>query len=275
MKNKDHDRIIDLAIKILKNEYNSFSKKNYEALIKNLNISKSDLKQVYLAIERLNPFPASHFTNSATGAYISPDFIVTIKDEKNEVSLTKRSGKDIQVSSQYQKMMSQTIDKEAKEFLKQKIESANWFKKAILQREETLLKVMSSIVLIQDEYFKSGDEGKIKAMKLADIAEKVGMDISTISRVTNSKYVQTFFGIFLLKDLFSEAYSKENGEVISTKSIKQRLKEIIEQEDKTRPFTDESLCEILGRDEYHIARRTVAKYRESLGIETSRYRREL
>ena len=168
-----------------------------------------------------------------------------------------------------------TIDKEAKEFLKQKIESANWFKKAILQREETLLKVMSSIVLIQDEYFKSGDEGLIKAMKLADIAEKVGMDISTISRVTNSKYVQTFFGIFLLKDLFSEAYSKENGEVISTKSIKQRLKEIIEQEDKTRPFTDESLCEILGRDEYHIARRTVAKYRESLGIETSRYRREL
>jgi RNA polymerase sigma-54 factor len=172
-------------------------------------------------------------------------------------------------------MMDDTSDEEAKEFLKKKIESANWFKNAILQREETLLNVMNAIVSFQEKYFLSGEDEDLKPMILADIANIVKMNISTISRVTNSKYVQTFFGTFLLKDLFSEAYRKDNGELISTKVIKSRLKEIIEMEDKKNPYTDEKLAELLGQDEYHIARRTVSKYREGLSIETSKYRREL
>ena len=172
-------------------------------------------------------------------------------------------------------MIDETSNKEAKEFLKQKLESANWFKNAIQQREQTLLKVMNAIVSHQDAYFFSGDDKDLKPMILADISQVVNMDISTISRVSNSKYVQTFFGTFLLKELFSEAYRKDNGDLISTKVIKSRLKEIIEAEDKTSPYTDEKLSQLLGKDEYHIARRTVSKYREDLGIETSKYRREL
>lgn len=275
LQNKEQNRIIKLAIKVLEEQYDRFSKKNFEAIIKHLEISENELKEIYSIVEKLNPFPASNFLNNSNISYVTPDFLVEIKGDKNIISLTKRSGKELRVSLQYQKMINDTSDQEARHFLKQKIESANWFKNAILEREQTLFKVMSAIVRFQENYFKSGDEKDLRAMKLADIAEQVNMDISTISRVTNSKYVQTFFGIFLLKDLFSEAYRKDNGEIISTKVIKQRLKEIIEKEDKKHPFTDEKLCNFLGKDEYHIARRTVAKYRESLGIETSKYRREL
>jgi RNA polymerase sigma-54 factor len=172
-------------------------------------------------------------------------------------------------------MILETTDKKAKEFLKQKLEKANWFKDAILQREQTLTKVMNAIVNYQGKYFLSGDEKDLKPMILADIANIVNMDISTISRVSNSKYAQTFFSTFLLKELFSEAYRKDDGELISTKVIKHRLKEIIETEDKRKPLTDEKLSILLGEDEYDIARRTVSKYREELGIETSKYRREL
>ena len=172
-------------------------------------------------------------------------------------------------------MIQETADKKAKEFLKQKIESANWFKDAILQREQTLLKVMNAIIKHQEKYFLSGDDKDLKPMILADIAQIVNMDISTISRVSNSKYVQTFFGSFLLKELFSEAYRKDNGELISTKVVKSKLKDIVDSEDKTSPYTDEKITILLGEEEYHIARRTVSKYREELGIETSKYRREL
>jgi len=201
--------------------------------------------------------------------------LVNIVNDKNVVTLSKRNGKELRVSNHYQKMILETIDKEAKEFLKQKLEKANWFKDSILQREQTLIKVMKAIINYQGKYFLSGDEKDLKPMILADIANIVNMDISTISRVSNSKYVQTFFSTFLLKELFSEAYRKDNGELISTKVIKQRLKEIIETEDKRQPLTDEKLSILLGEDEYHIARRTVSKYREELGIETSKYRREL
>ena len=275
LKNKEQNEIVERSILVLKNQYERFSKKNFEGVMRELNLSEIDLKQVYELVEKLNPFPASNFIKSTTSAYITPDFLVNIINEKHIISLSKRSGKEIRVNKHYQKMMDDTSDEEAKEFLKKKIESANWFKNAILQREETLLNVMNAIVSFQEKYFLSGEDEDLKPMILADIANIVKMNISTISRVTNSKYVQTFFGTFLLKDLFSEAYRKDNGELISTKVIKSRLKEIIEMEDKKNPYTDEKLAELLGEDEYHIARRTVSKYREGLSIETSKYRREL
>ncbi|MBT3418508.1 MAG: RNA polymerase factor sigma-54 [Flavobacteriales bacterium] len=275
LKNKEQNELVELSILVLENQYERFSKKNFEGLIRELEISEMQLKEVYELVEKLNPFPASNFIKTATASYVTPDFLVTILEEKNIVTLTKRSGKELKVSASYKKMIEGALDVAAKEFLKQKIESANWFKNAILQREETLLNVMNAIVNFQEKYFLSGEDEELKPMILADIANIVNMNISTISRVTNSKYAQTFFGTFLLKDLFSEAYRKDNGELISTKVIKSRLKEIIEMEDKKHPYTDVKLAELLGENEYHIARRTVAKYREGLGIQTSKYRREL
>ena len=275
LKNKEQNELVELSILVLESQYERFSKKNFEGLIRELEISEMQLKEVYELVEKLNPFPASNFIKTATASYVTPDFLVTILEEKNIVTLTKRSGKELKVSASYKKMIEGALDVAAKEFLKQKIESANWFKNAILQREETLLNVMNAIVNFQEKYFLSGEDEELKPMILADIANIVNMNISTISRVTNSKYAQTFFDTFLLKDLFSEAYRKDNGELISTKVIKSRLKEIIEMEDKKHPYTDVKLAELLGENEYHIARRTVAKYREGLGIETSKYRREL
>ena len=275
LKNKEQNELVELSILVLENQYERFSKKNFEGLIRELEISEMQLKEVYELVEKLNPFPASNFIKTATASYVTPDFLVTILEDKNIVTLTKRSGKELKVSASYKKMIEGALDVAAKEFLKQKIESANWFKNAILQREETLLNVMNAIVNFQEKYFLSGEDEELKPMILADIANIVNMNISTISRVTNSKYAQTFFGTFLLKDLFSEAYRKDNGELISTKVIKSRLKEIIEMEDKKHPYTDVKLAELLGENEYHIARRTVAKYREGLGIQTSKYRREL
>ena len=273
--NKEKTKKIELAINILQHQYERFSKKNFEGIMRELEISENQLRSVYQLVEKLNPFPASSFTKSTTAKFITPDFLVNIINDKNVVTLSKRNGKELRVSNHYQKMILETTDKKAKEFLKQKLENANWFKDAILQREQTLIKVMNAIITYQGKYFVSGDEKDLRPMILADIANIVNMDISTISRVSNSKYVQTFFGTFLLKELFSEAYRKDDGELISTKIIKQRLKEIIETEDKRHPLTDEKLSILLGEDEYHIARRTVSKYREKLGIETSKYRREL
>jgi RNA polymerase sigma-54 factor len=172
-------------------------------------------------------------------------------------------------------MLTETKDKKTKDFIKQKIEAAIWFADAIKQRENTLQNVMSVILEFQSDYFISGDEKDLKPMILMDIAQKVNMDISTISRVSNSKYVETFFGTFLLKELFSEAYKKEDGTEISTKEIKAKLKEILQVEDKKQPFTDEKLAELLGKQEYHIARRTVAKYREQLKFPVARLRKTL
>ena len=275
LKNKEQNEIVELSIKVLENQYERFSKKNFEGVVRELEISEKQLKDVYKLVENLNPFPASNFSKNRSASYITPDFIIKIIDEKNIVSLSKRSGKELRVSNHYKKMIQETSDKKAKEFLKQKIESANWFIDAILQREQTLLKVMNAIIKHQEKYFLSGDDKDLKPMILADIAQIVNMDISTISRVSNSKYVQTFFGSFLLKELFSEAYRKDNGELISTKVIKSKLKDIVDSEDKTAPYTDEKITILLGEEEYHIARRTVSKYREELGIETSKYRREL
>ena len=175
----------------------------------------------------------------------------------------------------YQNILKETEDEATKKFLVEKLEKANWFKDAIAKRNDTLKNVVTAILGIQESYFISGNEKELKPMKLADIAQIVNMDISTISRVSNSKYIATHFGTFKLKELFSEAYRKDNGELISTKEIKTRLQEIIASEDKINPFTDEKLAQLLGKDDYHIARRTVAKYRENLKIQIAKLRREL
>ena len=273
---KEQTNIVKNAIEILKNFYDPFSKKNFEAILKNCKISESQLKAVYHEVGKLNPNPGSSFSNSVEITnYILPDFSVSYYDGKLILKLNKRNNRQVFVNKTYEKILAETKDKEAKVFITQKIELAQWFVDAIKQRENTLQNVMLAILEFQHDYFVSGDEIDLKPMILMDIAEIVQMDISTISRVSNSKYVETFFGTFLLKELFSEAYKKEDGTEISTKEIKSKLQEIIETEDKRKPPTDEKLSELLGENEYHIARRTVAKYREQLNIPVARLRRIL
>jgi len=264
------------ALTIVKDYYKPFTNKNFEHLCKHLNMDLVELKQIYTLIESLNPIPGSGFSNSNIATeYISADFTILIKNNKAELHLNKSNIKPIQVSKYYANLLEETTDEETKSFLKQKVGKALWFKEALVKRDDTLQKVMSAIISVQEKYFISGNEADLIPMKLADIAQIVRMDISTISRVSNSKYVETHFGTFLLKELFSEAYRKDNGELISTKKIKNRLKELIEIEDKNKPFTDEELSELLGKDEYHIARRTVSKYREIIGLQTAKLRRKL
>jgi RNA polymerase sigma-54 factor len=264
------------ALTIVKDYYTPFTNKNFEHLCKHLKMDLVELKQIYTLIESLNPIPGRGFSNSNIATeYISADFTILIKNNKAELHLNKSNIKPIQVSKYYANLLEETTDEETKSFLKQKVGKALWFKEALVKRDDTLQKVMSAIISVQEKYFISGNEADLIPMKLADIAQIVRMDISTISRVSNSKYVETHFGTFLLKELFSEAYRKDNGELISTKEIKNRLKELIEIEDKNKPFTDEELSELLGKDEYHIARRTVSKYREILGLQTAKLRRKL
>ena len=273
---KEQTNIVKNTIDILKNFYDPFSKKNFEAILTNCKISESQLKAVYHEVGKLNPNPGSSFSNSVEITnYILPDFSVSYYDGKLILKLNKRNNRQVFVNKTYEKILAETKDKEAKAFITQKIELAQWFVDAIKQRENTLQNVMSAILEFQHDYFVSGDEIDLKPMILMNIAEIVQMDISTISRVSNSKYVETFFGTFLLKELFSEAYKKEDGTEISTKEIKSKLQEIIETEDKRKPPTDEKLSELLGENEYHIARRTVAKYREQLNIPVARLRRIL
>ena len=261
---------------IIKDYYTPFSNKNFEYLIKHLKIESNQLKEVYRIIESLNPFPGNGFSKNPNNIeYIYPDFSIILNNNQLNLQLNKSNTKPIKISKYYSDLLEDTNDKETKDFLKQKIEKAHWFKDAIAKREKTLKKVMTAIISLQESYFLSGSEKDLIPMKLADVAQVVTMDISTISRVSNSKYVETHFGTFKLKELFSDAYRKDNGEIISTKEIKSHLQEIIDSEDKSSPFTDEQLSELLGQDEYHIARRTVAKYREILGVETAKLRREL
>ncbi len=264
------------AIGVLQDHYNSFSKKNFEAILKATDIDEQMLKNVYQEVEKLNPNPGASYQNSDEPiSYIFPDFSVTLTEGKLNLKLNKNNNRQVFVNKRYEKMLAESTDKTTTDFLKQKIEAAHWFAEAIKQRENTLYNVMSTILDFQQDYFASGNEKGLKPMKLMDIAELVQMDISTISRVSNSKYVETAFGTFLLKELFSEAYRKDDGTTISTNEIKSKLKEIIEDEDKQTPLNDEQLALLLGEDEYHIARRTVAKYREQLKIPVARLRRKL
>ena len=265
-----------VAFQIISEYYTPFSNKNFERILKDLSLSEKELKAIYHLIEKLNPFPAAGFSkNTAPAEYIYADFTIVISNSQLQLQLNKGNTKTIKVSKYYSDLLLETKDSETKEFLIQKIERAKWFKESMEKREVTLKRVMEAIMQFQKDFLISGDDSDLKPMKLADIADIVNMDISTISRVSNSKFVEAHFGTFKVKELFSDAFRKDNGELISTNEIKRQLKEIILTENKLQPFTDERLSELLGKDEYHIARRTVTKYREQLGIETARLRREL
>jgi RNA polymerase sigma-54 factor len=265
-----------LAIEVIKNHYTPFTNKNFEKIIKNTSITEAELKKIYKTIEELNPIPSNGFSKQQkTEEYITPDFIINLKNNIPILILNKSHIKPIKVSKYYSDLLENTKDKNTKDFLKQKVEKAKWFSEALKNREKTLEKIMRKIIDVQSKYFKTGEEKDLIPMKLADIAEKVNMDISTISRFSNAKYVETHFGTFKLKEVFSEPYKKIDGQIISTKLIKSELKNIIENEDKKSPFTDEDLTDLLSRNEYYIARRTVAKYRDSLGIKIAKLRRAL
>ncbi len=268
-----------LAIKVLEDHFTSFTSKNFERICKQLNITESTLKSVYKLVASLNPKPGAAYSNKEENTnYITPDFLLSTNNNEFLLSLNHIGNRKIKSSDYYKKMLAdvkKSKDKDAVQFLTQKIENADWFANAIVQREQTLLNTMNCILDIQSDFFKTGDENFLKPMKLMDVSQKIKMDISTVSRVTNSKYIETPFGMFLLKEFFSEAYHKEDGTTISTKVIKSKLVEIIEKEDKKNPFTDDQLSEKLDELEFHIARRTVSKYRQQLKISSSKLRREL
>lgn len=273
-----------LALNILENYYDEFSKKHYDKLASKLGVDMDDLRDAIEEILDLNPKPANGYANEAGYAVpiITPDFILDYDDGVFDLRLTSRSLPELKINNNYLRMAQQALtvnagesEKEALNFIKQKIEAARWFISAIKQRHETLLKTMRAILEFQNEYFVEGDSSKLKPMILKNIAENAGFDISTISRVVNSKYIQTHFGVFQLKYFFSEGLQTENGEEVSTREIKRIISECIENEDKKSPMTDEALMETLTDKGFKIARRTVAKYREMLDIPVARLRKSL
>ncbi len=272
-----------LAYKILYLHFESFTKKHYERIIKKLNISRDDLREAMDEITKLNPRPGGSLGNSAaqTIPHITPDFILEYIDGTFGLSLNSKNIPDLKISNSYNEMLNNKDDfqkkdqKNAVAFVKQKISSAKWFIDAIKQRQQTLMSVMNAIIEKQYDFFIDGDERLLKPMILKDIAEETNLDISTISRVSNSKYVQTHFGILPLKYFFSESMQTESGEEVSTREIKKILQECVDNENKQKPLTDEKLADILKEKSYLIARRTVAKYREKLGIPIARLRKEL
>lgn len=272
------------AKKILEDFFEEFTRKHYSKITKKLEISDEDLKEAIDEIVKLNPKPGGS-TKESAGNYqqIIPDFIIVENEGVLTVQLNSRNAPELRVSSTYKNMLNAyaegakttKADKEALTFVKAKLDGAKWFIDAIKQRQNTLLLTMSAIMNYQKEYFISGDETDLKPMILKDIAEIVNLDISTISRVANSKYVQTGHGIFSLKYFFSESLSTDSGEEVSTREVKKILSEAIEGEEKRKPLTDEKLALLLKEKGYNIARRTVAKYREQLNIPVARLRKEL
>jgi RNA polymerase sigma-54 factor len=285
LKRKDLSKpSVKLALEILQNHFEEFTKKHYEKILQQLDIDESQLKDAIKEILKLNPKPGMDINESdRTNQQIIPDFSIMVDDDKLEVTLNSRNLPDLKISKAYKEMLEKYMhsqnksrsDKDALMFIKQKIDSAKWFIDALHQRYHTLLSVMETIAEYQKEYFLTGDETKLKPMILKDIADITGLDISTISRVANSKYVQTPYGTFLLKSLFSESLTTESGEEVSTSAIKSILQELIDNEDKRNPLTDEEITQKLKEKGYNIARRTVAKYREQLGIPVARLRKEL
>ena len=272
-----------LCMTIIKDCFEEFIKKHYDKIAKKTGVSNRQLKAALDEILKLNPKPGDSSTSGAKNShYITPDFFIFIKDGNLELSLDGRNNPDLKVNKQYVKMLEDFSKskesrsmQEAAQFVRQKIDSAKWFIDAIRQRQHTLYVTMKAIMDKQQEYFLTGDETKLKPMILKDIAEKVGLDISTISRVANSKYVQTPYGTFLLKFFFSEGITNEEGEEVSTREIKKILQDCVADERKDKPLTDEELMNVLKEKGYPIARRTVAKYREQLGIPVARLRKEL
>lgn len=275
---------VALAKELLENHFESFTKKHYERIVKRLDISHDDLKAAIDEIVKLNPKPGnSMIETSRSLQQVVPDFLLTIEDNEIKLSLNGRNAPELRINRTYKDMLqtyaeSKTKGKKEKEalmFVKQKIDSAKWFIDAIRQRQQTLLYTMNAIVELQKDYFLSGDETKLRPMILKDVADKVNLDISTISRVANSKYVQTPYGTFLIKTFFSESLSTDTGEEVSTREVKKILQDAIDHEDKRKPLTDDRLAQLLKEKGYNIARRTVAKYREQLNIPVARLRKEL
>ena len=275
-----------LARKILTNYFDEFVKKHYEKLMARLQISEDDFREAIAEIRRLSPKPGNLYAEGGTDTtpYIIPDFLLDYQDGRFTLSLNSYNVPEVRVNRRYMEMIREMVgsdgrvrekDKEAIQFVKSKIDSAKWFISAIKQRHDTLMRTMQTILDYQEEYFKDGDKSKLRPMILKDIADRTGLDVSTISRVVNSKYVQTQFGIILLKSLFSEAMQTDSGEEVSSYEIKNILQECIDEEDKRRPLTDETLMDILNSKGYRIARRTVAKYREMLGIPVARLRKQI
>ncbi len=285
LKRKKSDKL-ELATEIVTNYFSEFTKKHYTKIQARLDISEEELKQGIDQILKLNPKPGSSYSNPLNKAnqHIVPDFILDNIDGELNLSLNQRNMPNLIINDSYLGMLralsenhktKKKNNKEALLFVKQKLDSAKWFIDAIQQRQTTLLLTMSEIITFQKEYFQDGDETKLRPMILKDIAERIGLDISTVSRVSNSKYIQTHFGIYPLKYFFSEGLQKDDGEEVSTREIKKILQECIENEDKHKPLTDEKLAKILKEKSYNIARRTVAKYREQLDIPVARLRKEL
>jgi len=281
-----HNPDVKLAHIILKKHFDEFTRKHYDKIQKRLNISDEDFKCAVDEILKLNPKPGGAFVNpmSKPSPTIIPDFILEEEDGELNLSLNSRNVPDLHISRSYADMIddysknksNQSKDqKDAVMFVKQKLDSAKWFIDAIRQRQNTLMLSMKAIIDFQHDYFIEGDEKKLKPMILKDISELTSLDISTISRVSNSKYIQTHFGIFSLKYFFSEGLQTDNGEEVSTREIKNILQECVDNEDKKKPLTDDKLAAILKEKSYVIARRTVAKYREQLNIPVARLRKEL
>jgi RNA polymerase sigma-54 factor len=275
---------VELAMKVLEKYFDEFTKKHYEKIQRGLNLNDEQLKAVINQIIKLNPKPGSNFTEvNKAETYITPDFFIVNTGGKLELTLNSRNAPELRVSDGYRDMLKDyergsKKDKRQKEavlFIKQKIDSAKWFIDAIKQRQNTLLNTMEAIMNYQYDFFVTGDETEMKPMILKDIAEKTNLDISTVSRVANSKFVQTEFGTYRLKFFFSESLQTDSGEEVSTREVKKILSNFIEEESKKHPLSDERLTELLIEKGYNIARRTVAKYREQLNIPVARLRKEL
>ena len=284
LKHKTPTEFIELATDIIENQFDAFTKKHYDKLLQKYNVSNDQLKKAIHEIEKLNPKPGGSFTgNNKVTENIVPDFAIRIVEGKLELSLNGRNAPSLHVSRDYQEMLQtykvskdkSTQQKEAVQFIKQKLDSAKWFIDAIRQRQETLFVTMNAIMHYQEDFFLEGDETKLKPMILKDIADIVGLDISTISRVANSKYVETPYGTKLIKEFFSEAMKNDQGEDVSTLEIKKILQNVIEEEDKHKPLPDDQLADILKEKGYPIARRTIAKYREQLDIPVARMRKKM
>ncbi len=284
LKRKNNSKSVESAINILENHFELFIKKHYQKIIQKINITEDELRESIKEIEKLNPKPGSAFSEpTKINSTIIPDFKIEIIDNQLVLNLNSRNAPELFISNEYKNMLSgyqenkkvSKSQKQAVSFIKQKLDAAKWFIEAINQRNQTLLITMKTIMDFQKKYFLTGDESNLKPMILKDIAEKINMDISTISRVANSKYVDTPYGIKLIKSFFSEGITNDKGIEVSTIEIKKELQSIIDNENKSKPFTDDELTKKINEKGYPIARRTVAKYREMIGAPVARLRKKL
>ena len=274
---------VNLALSILEDYFDSFVKRHYQKLMDRLGVNEDELRDAIDEIGRLNPKPGGSSNLSRSTENVIPDYNLEIVDEELELTLNGRNAPELSLSNQYREMLEHykaskeknKAEKEAALFVKQKLDSAKWFIDAIVQRQQTLMLTMQSILNYQRDYFLTGDERKLRPMILKDIAEEIGMDISTVSRVASNKYIQTPYGTFLIKRFFSESMTNADGEEVSTREIKKILEDTVAEENKRKPMTDDALAKILKEKGYPIARRTVAKYREQLDIPVARMRKEL